>query len=99
MIEDFKIYVFLLLGLLLVFPVFSCISLRADIIQTLREQKCQPRLLYPAKISITIDEEIKIFHDKTKFKQYLPTSPALQRIIEGKLRNKEGNYTQEKARN
>ena len=27
----------------------------ADVIQTLREHKCQPRLLYPAKLSITID--------------------------------------------
>jgi hypothetical protein len=37
----------------------------ADAIQTLREHKCQPRLLYPAKLSITIDGETKIFHDKT----------------------------------
>jgi hypothetical protein len=33
-----------------------------DVIQTLREHKCQPRLLYPAKLSITIDGENKIFH-------------------------------------
>lgn len=33
----------------------------ADVIQTLREHKCQPRLLYPAKLSITIDGENKIF--------------------------------------
>ena len=26
-----------------------------DVIQTLREYKCQPRLLYPAKLSISID--------------------------------------------
>jgi hypothetical protein len=32
----------------------------ADIIQTLKEHKYQPRLLYPAKISITIDGETKI---------------------------------------
>jgi hypothetical protein len=57
----------------------------ADLIQTLRKHKCQPRLLYPAKFSITIDGETKIFHDKTKFTQYLSTNPALQRIIDGKL--------------
>jgi hypothetical protein len=34
-----------------------------DIIQTLREQKCQPRLIYPAKLSITINGETKVFHD------------------------------------
>ena len=51
----------------------------ADVIQTLREHKCQPRLLYPAKLSITIDRENKIFHDKTKFTQYLSTNPALKK--------------------
>jgi hypothetical protein len=38
----------------------------ADLLKTLREHKCQPRLLYSAKLSITIDGENKIFHDKTK---------------------------------
>jgi hypothetical protein len=61
----------------------------ADIIQTLREDKCQPRLLYLAKVSITIDGETKIFHDKTKFTQKLSTNPALQRMEDGKLQHKE----------
>jgi hypothetical protein len=52
-----------------------------DVIQTLREHKCQPRLLYAAKLSITIDGESKVFHDKNKFTQYLSKIPALQRII------------------
>jgi hypothetical protein len=69
-----------------------------DVIQTLRENKCQPRLLYPAKLSITMHGETKVFHDKTKFTQYLSMNPALQRIIKGKLQNKEGNYALEKAR-
>jgi hypothetical protein len=70
----------------------------ADVIQTLRQHKCQPRLLYPAKLSITIDEETKVFHDKTKFTQHLSTYPALQRIINGKLQHKERNYTLDKVR-
>jgi hypothetical protein len=70
----------------------------ADVIQTLREHKCMPRLLYPTKLSITIDGETKIFHCKTKFPQYLSINPALQRIIDGKHQHKEGNYTLEKAR-
>jgi hypothetical protein len=65
----------------------------ADLIKTLREHKCQPRLLYPAKLSINIDGETKIFHDKTKFTQYLSTNPALQRIIDGKLQYKKESYT------
>jgi hypothetical protein len=52
-----------------------------DVIQTLREHKCQPRLLYPAKLSITIDGESKVLHNKTKFTHYLSTNPVLQRII------------------
>ena len=42
-----------------------------DVIQTLREHKCQPRLLYPAKLSITLDGETKVFHNRTKFTHYL----------------------------
>jgi hypothetical protein len=38
----------------------------------------------PSKNSITIDRETKIFHDKTKFTQYLSLNPVLQRIIDGK---------------
>jgi hypothetical protein len=66
--------------------------------QTLREHKCQPRLLYPAKFSINIDGETKIFQDKTKFKQYLSTNPALQRILEGKLQHKEDTFIKERTR-
>jgi hypothetical protein len=40
----------------------------SEIMQTLREHKHQPRLLYPAKLSNNIDGENKIFQDKTKFK-------------------------------
>jgi hypothetical protein len=55
-----------------------------DVRQIMREHKCQPRILYPANLSITIDGETKVFHDKTKFTQYLSMSPAFQRIIKGK---------------
>jgi hypothetical protein len=69
-----------------------------DVIQTLREHKSEPRLLYPAKFSITIDGEPKLFYDKTKFTQYLSTNPALQMITTGKHQYKDGNYDLEKAR-
>ena len=58
-----------------------------DVIQTLRDHIFQPRLLYPAKLSITIDGKTKGFHDKTKFTQYLSMNPALQRIITEKKNN------------
>ena len=62
----------------------------ADVIQTLRELKHQPRLLYSARLSITIDGEAKIFHEKTKCTHYLFTNPALQRITVEKCQHKEG---------
>ena len=70
----------------------------ADVIQTPREHKWQSRVQYPTKLSITIDGETKIFHDKNKFTQYLSTNPVLHGIIDGKCQHKEGNYTVEKAR-
>jgi hypothetical protein len=69
-----------------------------DVIQPLREHKCHPKLLYPAKLSITIDGETKVFHDKTKFTQHLSMNPALQRIIKRKHQHKDKNYALEKAR-
>jgi hypothetical protein len=86
-------------------PNFSPETMKArrswtEVIQTLREHKCQPRLLYPAKLSIIIDGETTVFHNKTKFIQHLFTNPALQRIITGKKKKqyKDRNYTLEKAR-
>jgi hypothetical protein len=62
-------------------PDFSPETMKArrswvDVIQTLRENKCQLRVLCPEKLSITIDRETKVFHDKTElhnvFLQILP---------------------------
>jgi hypothetical protein len=47
-----------------------------EVMQTLREHKCQSRLLSPAKLSINIVGENKIIQSKIKFKQYLPISPT-----------------------
>jgi hypothetical protein len=48
-------------------PDFSPETMKArrsltKVIQTLREHKCQPRVLYQAKLSITVDGETKVFH-------------------------------------
>jgi hypothetical protein len=60
-----------------IIPDFSTETMKArrcwtDVIQTLREHKCQPRLLYPAKLSITIGGETKVFHDKTNSHNIFP---------------------------
>jgi hypothetical protein len=69
-----------------------------DVIQTLREHKYQPRLLYPGKLSITIDGETKVFHDKTKFTHYLSRNVTLQRIMTEKNQYKDRNHALQKAR-
>jgi hypothetical protein len=60
--------------------------------QTLRDHRCQPRLLYPAQFSITVDREKEIFHDKTKIKQDLSTNAAPQKMLEGKFQYKKESY-------
>jgi hypothetical protein len=71
----------------------------AEALQYLGYYRCQGTLLYPAKLSITIDGENKIFHSRTKFKQYLPTNPHVQKTLEGKLQLNEFNYTEENTGN
>ncbi|KAL6088665.1 hypothetical protein STEG23_010199 [Scotinomys teguina] len=85
-------------------PDFSMETLQArrswaDVIQTLRDHGRQPRITYPAKLSVTIDGVNKTFQNKTKFKQYLSTNPALQKALEGGFQPKEVRYTHENKGN
>ena len=43
----------------------------------------QPRILYPARISFKIEEEIKIFSNKQKLKAYSNTKPRLKERLRG----------------
>ena len=47
------------------------------IFQVMRTRGLQPRLLYPARISIKIEGQIKSFRDKRSLKEYTSTKPAL----------------------
>ena len=69
----------------------------AYVMHTLKEHKCQPRWLYPVKLSITVDRENQTFHDKRKFTQYLSGNTAQQRTMDGKYQQKAGNHNIEKA--
>jgi hypothetical protein len=69
-----------------------------NVIQTLRKHKCQSRLLYPAKLSITIDGETKVFHAKPNTHNIFPQIQSFQRIIKGKFQYKDEKYALEKAR-
>ena len=42
-----------------------------------------PRLLYPAKPSFRMEEQIKCFPDKVKLKEFILTKPLLQEMLKG----------------
>ena len=53
-----------------------------DVFKVLKEKNLQPRLLYLARISFKIDEEIS-FSDKQKLREFSTTKPALQQMLNG----------------
>ena len=55
------------------------------IFQVMRTRGLQPRLLYPARLSIKIEGQIKSFPDKRSLKEYSSTKPALQEMLKGLL--------------
>jgi hypothetical protein len=72
-----------------------------EIFQALNENKYNPRILYPAKLSFKIDGVIKVFHNEQKLKQYVTTKPPLQKILQGILTMKDRQHQttgKEKAR-
>ena len=54
-----------------------------DIFKVLKGKNIQPRLLYPARISLKLDGEIKSFSDKQKLIKFSTTKPALQQRLNG----------------
>ena len=59
-------------------PNFSMETLKARrlgiyVLQTLRYHRYKPWLVYPAKLSVNIDGENKIFHDKPDLNKARPT--------------------------
>ena len=69
---------------------FSMETLRArrewqKIFQVMRTRGLQPRLLYPVRLSIKIEGQIKSFPDKRSLNEYTSTKPALQEMLKGLL--------------
>ena len=56
-----------------------------DIFRVLNEKNMQPRILFPARLSLKIEGEIKSFQDKQKLKEPVNTKPAPQEILKGVL--------------
>ena len=55
------------------------------IFQLMRTRDLQPRQLYPARLSIKIEGQIKSFPDKRSLKEYSSTKAALQEMLKGLL--------------
>ena len=56
-----------------------------DILEVMKENNLQPRLLYPARISFKYEGEIKRFSDKQKLREFCTTKPSLQQILKDSL--------------
>ena len=56
-----------------------------DILKVMKENNLQPRLLYPARISLKYEGEVKSFTDKQKLREFSTTKPALQQILKDLL--------------
>ena len=56
-----------------------------DILNVMKENNLQPRLLYPARISFKYEGEIKSFTDKQKLREFSTIKPALQQMLKNLL--------------
>ena len=56
-----------------------------DILEVMKEENLQCRLLYPARISFKYEGDIKSFTDKQKLREFSTTKPALQQMLKDLL--------------
>ena len=56
-----------------------------DILKVMKEKNLQPRLLYPTRISLKYEGEIKSFTVKQKLREFSTIKPALQQILKDLL--------------
>ena len=52
-----------------------------DIFKVMKGENLQQRLLYPARIPLRLDREIKTFTDKQKLREFSNTKPAFQQVL------------------
>jgi len=55
-------------------------------LKVMKVRNLQPRILYPAKLSLRFDREIKSFRDKQKLKEFSTTKPVLQQMLKKLLK-------------
>ena len=56
-----------------------------EIFKVMKSEDLQPRLLYPAKLSLIIKGQIKSFPDKKKLNEFIIKKPVLYGMLKGLL--------------
>ena len=54
-----------------------------EVFKVMKGKDLHPRLLYPAKLSFRMKEQIKCFPGKVKFKEFIITKPLLYEMLKG----------------
>ena len=53
------------------------------VFEVMKGMNLHPRLLYPAKLSFRMEEQIMCFPDKVKLKEFIITKPLLYEMLKG----------------
>ena len=56
-----------------------------EVFKVMKRKDQQPRLLYPAKLSLRMEGQIKCFPDKVKEKEFTITKPLLHEMLKGTI--------------
>ena len=54
-----------------------------EVFEVMKDKDLHPRLLYPAKLSFRMEEQIKNFPYKVKLKEFIITKPFLYEMLKG----------------
>ena len=54
-----------------------------EVFQVMKGKDLHPRLLYPAKLSLRMEGQMKCFPDKVKLKEFIITKPLLYEMLKG----------------
>ena len=56
---------------------------RQEVLKVMKSKELQPRLLYPAKLSFRMEEQIKCLPNEVKLKEFIITRSLLDKMLKG----------------